>query len=384
MQLEILTYDQRSASICKDYWLQDEEGKFVLKVQEIAVKYEMKAHIVSLYVKQHAYVWSVEICCKRCEEPYHFRTRIHYQERNRYKRSICQKCSDAERENIADQKRNIIVSLRQTAEVTKSDLAALDLKSIIYLLSVIQALSNESLSAIDPLNDYPAYTLSPDPVFDRQIIRYLLDKHLLLISLDTSPKAVELHGDGTASINFMMSTFDFTLSQQQITELIHGFLDAEVLQNITHSPGFIKLCKEIQLHECLGFLKATLEEHKLSLSPGEKTLQVIRACLKNYSVAQVYNFIWRAARDAAAYYMRSAISKRQAANSVVGNISRSLEQSLANDWEVKPFSRNYNLPQSSLSRMVFNTLLGTDDGGFTKILHELIRENNFSLDAGHV
>ena len=89
-------------------------------------------------------------------------------------------------------------------------------------------------------------------------------------------------------------------------------------------------------------------------------------------MAQVYNFIWRATKDAAAYYMRSSISKRQAANSVVGNISRNMERALANGWDVKPFNRNYNLPQSSLSRIIFNVVLGTDDGGFEKTLHELI------------
>lgn len=41
-----------------------------------------------------------------------------------------------------------------------------------------------------------------------------------------------------------------------------------------------------------------------------------------------------------------------------------MERALANEWEVKPFGRNYNLPQSSLSRVIFNMILGTDDGGF--------------------
>ena len=56
MQLEILTNDQQYTSICEDYWQQDEDGKFVLKVQEIAVKHKTQARIISQYVKQHAYV----------------------------------------------------------------------------------------------------------------------------------------------------------------------------------------------------------------------------------------------------------------------------------------------------------------------------------------
>lgn len=174
MQLEILTKDQQVAGICEDYWLQDEDGKFVLKVREIAVKHEVKAHIISQYVKQHAYVWSASICCRSCEEPCRFSTRIQYQERNRYAGSICQKCSEAARKKTADQKRNILIELRQEAANNKPDLATLDLKSIIYLLAIIHALSNEDLSAIDPLNDYPDYTLSPDPIFDRYILRHLI------------------------------------------------------------------------------------------------------------------------------------------------------------------------------------------------------------------
>ena len=376
MQLELLTDDQQSTSICKDYWQQDADGKFVLKVQEIADRHGVQAHMVSKHVKLHSYVWLAKICCVLCKKPYRFGTRLQYQERNRYMHSTCKKCSEDERKNITNQKKNILIKFRKTAANNTPDIATLDLKSIIYLLAAIQALSNEDLSTIEPLNNYPAYTLSPDPDFDRSALRYLLDKHLLLINLDTSPNAVELHEDGTASINFVMSTFDFALGQQQTIELIHNFLATEALQNFQHSSEFIELCQEVQLQECLGFLKVTLEEHQLYLSPGEKTQQALGQCLEKFSVAQVYNFIWRAARDAAAYYMRSSISKKQAGNSVVGSISRNMEQALANDWYVKPFNRNYNLPQSSLSRIVFNTLLGTDDGGFKNQLYDLLNSKN--------
>lgn len=177
-----------------------------------------------------------------------------------------------------------------------------------------------------------------------------------------------------------MSTFDFALDQLEMSKFIHDFLDTEVLHNIKHSPEFIELCKEIQLQECLAFLKVKLEEHQFDFSPGEKTQHTLMQCLESFSVAQIYNFIWRAARDAAAYYMRSHVSKKQAANTVVRSISRSLEQALAHDWDVKAFSRNYDLPQSSLSRIIFNTLLGTGDGGFKQPLHELLQETDTQQD----
>lgn len=374
MQLEMLTDDKECARICEDYWQQNEDGKFALKVQEIATNYGMKPHILSSYVKEHSYVWLATVCCMRCEEPYRFETRGQYQERNRYKRSVCTDCRKAERQAIADAKRSLLVKMRQSAQSKTIDLAALDLKSTIYLMATILALGAETLSSIEPLYDYPACALSPDFSYDEKILRYLLDKHLLLISLNTRQEAIELHENALASISLGMSTFDLTLSQHQIAELASDFLDSQVIHNIRQAPEFIELCKEIQLNECLGFLKTMLEEHKLSFVPGAKTKQVLTQCLEEFSVAQIYNFIWRAATNAAAYYMRSSISKRQAANSVVGAISRYMEQALANDWDVKSFKRNYSFPQSSLSRIVFNTVLGTEDGGFKQPLHELIEQ----------
>ncbi|MGP9797445.1 hypothetical protein ACT3UJ_08810 [Halomonas sp. 86] len=48
---------------------------------------------------------------------------------------------------------------------------------------------------------------------------------------------------------------------------------------------------------------------------------------------------------------------------------------MANEWEVKPFGRNYNLPQSSLSRVIFNMILGTDDGGFDYRLADVFEKS---------
>lgn len=374
MQLEILTEDEQNARICADYWQQTEEGEFALKIREIATTHGMKLHVVSKFVEQNAFVWRKDICCCRCKQPYRFGTRSQYQERRWFQNRVCNACIDAERQAIAGKKRDLILKMRQSGENNAPDIKTLGLTSKIYLLAAIQALGDESYSIIEPLDDYPACTLSPDFVYDHKVLRHLIDDHLLLICMDTRLEAVELQEDDRFSIDLGECAFNLALDADHVTVLIDEFFDEETVKSVRQAPEFIALCKEVQLNESLGFLKTILEDHKLYLSPGEKTRQVLSQCLEKFSVAQVYNFIWRAAKDAAAYYMRSPISKRQAANSVIGNISRNMERAVANDWDVKPFHRNYNLPQSSLSRIVFNMVLGTDDGGFECSLHELIKQ----------
>ncbi|NAO96828.1 MULTISPECIES: hypothetical protein [unclassified Halomonas] len=375
MKLEIITDDEQGARICWEYWRQSEDGEFVFKISEIATANSMKTHVVSKFVEQHAFVWLEDICCGRCRQPYRFGTRSQYQDRRWLRERVCSACLEAERQAIADKKQELLLKMRQSAKSNVPDVATLDLKSKIYLLAAIQALGDEQLATIEPLNDYPACTLSPDPVYDHKVLQHLIDHNLLLISLDTRLEVVELHEDGQFSVYLGASSFSLSFDADQVIALINEFFDEEIVQSVKQAPEFIALCKEVQLNECIGFLKAMLEKHQLYLSPGEKSRQIISRCLEHFSVAQIYNFIWRATKDAAAYYMRSPISKRQAANSVVGNITRNLESALANEWDVKAYHRNYNLPQSSLSRVIFNMILGTDDGGFDYRLADVFEKS---------
>lgn len=70
--------------------------------------------------------------------------------------------------------------------------------------------------------------------------------------------------------------------------------------------------------------------------------------------------------------MRSNTPKAQAANSVVGGIERKFERYLANNWEIKAFRRDFRLPISIVSQVLFNTTLHTDDGGFNKVVNKII------------
>ncbi len=376
MQLEILTDNKKCARICKDYWRQNSDGKFALKIKEIAACYGMTLYAVKKLVEQHAYVWLATSYCNSCKRVYCYKNRSKYQKHYLHNGSICTDCSEVEGKALEMKKKDIIVKLQRTEKSKEVGLAKLDLKSTIYLLAAIQGLGDEYFTTIEPLSNYPSCTLSPDKSYDNQILQYLVDNHILSMSLNTRLKSIELNQDDEVSINLRISTFDLTLEQCQITELINQFRNDINIKNIKQTPEFIELCRENQLNECLGFLKVILEDHQLHLSPGEKTKQVLSQCLEKFSVAQVYSFISCAVRDAAADYMRSFFSKTKAANTVVGAISRDMEQSLATSREVRSSNRIHKLPQSSLSRIIFNTVLGTDDGGFTQPLHELIEQKD--------
>jgi hypothetical protein len=373
VQVEMLTDDEQLARICYDYWLQDDQGQFVHKIKDIAACYGMMPQAVSKFVDKYCFVWLSDIRCTRCAQPYHFSTRRLYQERCRFRNRVCAVCLEAERRSIAEKKQAAVLKIRNTSRNEDIKLESLDLKSKIYLLSAIQAQADEKFNTIEPLNGLPPCTLSPDHAYDEDIVEHLIDNNIFILSVGTRPDAITLLDNDKISIELGKCEFELACKQEQTIEFINHFFDESTLDNVTKSEEFIEVCKEVQLNECISFLKLALKEHQLHLSPGEKTRLVLSQCLVNFSVAQVYNFIWRGAKDAAAFYMRSSIVKKHAANSAISNISRNMERALAYGWDVKPFHRNHNLPQSSISRIIFNMMLGTDDGGFEYPLHDLIK-----------
>ncbi|ELA9072759.1 TPA: hypothetical protein GRI54_18885 [Vibrio parahaemolyticus] len=372
MHLEILTDVERHINICKEYWQLSDQGVFAFHVREIADKYGMNVYSVSNLVNKDAFVWFDGVCCERCLTPYHFTSRNQYLIRLRYINTICTNCSEAKRRALNDKKANVIERLRREGKKTQPEISRLTLQSKIYLTSVIQAFGSENLNQLSPLDGYPTYTLSPDKRYDQIIVQYLFDERVILVSSNSSLKAIDLKGDDQFTLHLSKCKFELPFPTEEIVKLMNNFRSEEHLLRFKQSPAFYELCLEVQTQECLAFLKYALTEHQLNFSPGKKTHLVIRECLKYFSVSQIYNLIWRAVKDSIAYYMRCSIGKYQAANSVVGNISKNMERALANGWEISPFRRNYKMPQSSISRLLFNTILGTDDGGFDYPLYQLL------------
>ncbi|WP_193076115.1 hypothetical protein [Pseudomonas sp. FME51] len=371
MLLEIRTDVKSLFELCKDYWQLNDQGSFTYTIREIAEKHSMKAHIVSNLVSKHAYVSFENICCESCRVPYQLTSRNQFNSRNLYSDTLCNICSDAEHQSLINNQLSILESIKNAVLSDQKNIQKLSLKEKVYLASAIQALGHENLDQLTSLADNPQCKLSPDIDYDRIILKYLIDNRISWISINTPLRSIVIKDDDNFTLDLFNSRLEIPFQTPELINLLDKFSTEQYQEELKQSDDFFQLCLEVQLFECLAFLKHTLCEHRLHFSPGEKTKLVISQCLRCFSVAQIYNFIWRAVKDSAAYYMRGGIGKLQAANSVVGNISKNMEKALANNWEVAPFKRNYRMPQSAISQLIFNTVLETDDGGFNQKLCDL-------------
>ncbi|WP_027858748.1 hypothetical protein [Marinobacterium jannaschii] len=390
LELTFLTEDETIREACKLYWARSPDGQFIHSVKGVATLTGIPTSKIPQLTKKHCRASTDDISCSECEESYVFTNRTDYvNSQNADRDWVCSPCLEAireieeaelfERQQAETKKKreilaNVLQRRKDNNELRPEELNA---RECIQLLSLIRYAASEDISYIHPIASIDDNSsLTTGSYEDQNLVTDLYQKGLIVIHPDTNVNAISLKSDESFNfypmhVSWALPVIDDHLSISNfVIQLDERIRSSDFLH--LHFDEIKQLCAEIALEECLAFLSYTLADHGLNFSPGDKTKLTLSKALEHYSVAQVNNFIWGASKDAAAYFMRASVSKKQAANSVVKNIQQRFERSIANDWEVKPFRRNYDLPQSTLSRTLFNVVLMSDDGGFDKPIQKLL------------
>ncbi|MDN3520826.1 hypothetical protein [Halomonas ramblicola] len=389
IDVTINTDDERIGELARRYWELTDEGTFVYSVAELASEFGIKSHQVTKVVKENASAYRTDITCSSCDECYLLTKRTDatqpfYRLVPRHEDWTCEDCLEEEVQVQRDFE-------RYNAEKSKSHSLAqrvicweADVRHQVYLLAFLKHSGDESLSRILPLGNNRLDLLAPTTEMTFEVVRQLL--HNDLISVDpNSPEGAYFVNDDVEfrlyleRCAWLITTF-FNQDNAELGEQgIDGPALYAVLDKHLSSDQFLKdniddiqeIAWEVVEQEAVAFLEYVLKERGLPQRFGEMTHHVLRKALEEYSLAQVYRMIWQAARNASDYLVRNRVPKQQAANTIPRSIDGYMERARANEWEVSPFRRNFNLPQSVLARVVFNQILGTDDGGFHTPLHSL-------------
>lgn len=377
MNLEINSEDQSIHELCCMYWEIGDDKEFSSTVAKIAKEFKITSHRVTAEVKSCCKAHSEAIFCISCDTPYVYQSRQDYKAQVHCDYWECDSCKvkKIELKNVEIQMR--LNSFLEHKKQHPFTVEKLSFKQAIYLLSVIRHLATEDLLYLRANVSSQVNLLSPSSEYDMNIFKSLANENILAVSPTSSVDAIELDQEEGFRyyINHVNWEVMFDESTYSSINVLIQYLEGKLSSMEWEDEWFDEakdLCKEVALEESLSYLKYVMSSHQFDFSPGDKTVLVLSKILEEYSVSQSYNLIWGAAKDAAAYYMRGGIPKPQAANSVVGGIERKYERALTNNWDVKPFSRNYNLPISVLSQALYSTALQTDDGGFHKPINQII------------
>lgn len=121
---------------------------------------------------------------------------------------------------------------------------------------------------------------------------------------------------------------------------------------------------DIAFAEALAFYKYMAAERGLPESGEKATQLMLRNLLQSYSVAQCCRVIWTGAQQASDFLVRTRTYKKHASNFMISACQRWADRARAERWDVKGFRRNFNLPRSMMSFVLFDTFLGIGEEGF--------------------
>lgn len=247
----------------------------------------------------------------------------------------------------------------------------MDLRRLVFLVATILARAPEKYDNILPLVN-SEYTIPVMPTEDGSS-SCLADLYKLgAIAVDAEKSEIEafvvddINQFYATRVHWLPNIALENGERATMNEAWSGLMKMLSVWNLNWNESVLGLWQEIALDECLQYLSLQIDQYNLEFSAEQKTRTVLKELLCQYSVAQIYGFIYYAVKDAAAFYQsRNSNGRRHASNTIPGKIKGRADLCTANLWEARPFHRDNRAPRSTISQYFFDSLLRLeDDAGF--------------------
>lgn len=251
----------------------------------------------------------------------------------------------------------------------------LNFREKVFLGALLRTSLSEDMEVILPLNDAER-ELAPTIGYIKEILSYLIGRGVVSVDSNSSIDAF-LDSNEEKDIEFP-NVYYITIVKYRIN--IVGDEDIKnILSKIINPKSFsdadkedaLNIWKEIALEECIEYFEYQMKSVRFDFNIGEKTIAIFKDLLENFSVSQIYGIIYKSVANATKYYQESSVSKKQAANSVIGGCQRYAERAMINNWELAKYSRIKELPQSMISEFFFDRVIGVGSLGFNMPPSEL-------------
>ena len=248
------------------------------------------------------------------------------------------------------------------SEILNNELGSEKLERSIKTLAILYGLADEDLKYFAGLSLLERHSFTPSRHYDFKILNYGVQEKIILINNKT-------HGEGKSIFEFLQgqqsAMFDIPLNFNNLREYMESQI-AEIIKHAEHKSHeiFVDFITELSANECIGFLESSQEKYNLHFKIGEKTEIIFKNALKVYSVSEIISLLWSAFKSALAKTQTGNISRSQAALSVIPNFERLLLRASEDKWKITKYSRLNSIPQSILSNIVFNYVLGSYDDGY--------------------
>ena len=208
---------------------------------------------------------------------------------------------------------------------------------------------------------------APKGNLGRVLLAELMNSNLIAPIANSTSTAFNFENGEIVSFN--LNALDWKIHGENETLLISEIEDYGLSGNWPenwYGGEKEKLRMELALAECREFYEYCLSDRSLPYIEGAAIDNMLLNLLRDHSVAQCYGIIWSGAKSASDFKIRNKVSSQHAANYMSGACLRWADKARAEGWDLKSFKRNFNLPRSMLSYVLYDVMLKTGEKGFTE------------------
>lgn len=268
----------------------------------------------------------------------------------------------------AQKRESVLQELLRLDNREFADLSTLSFTERVYLGAFLREGIDEDFNLIKPLIEFEN-PLAPTQAYEREIVKSLQEKNIIAIHPDSDSKCFsEVDGD-TGAYRYIPARVKWalTVKDEQLNKV--PLVNSLVAPADFHEPeAAFEMWKTIALHEALEYLIHSVQEtFNIEYTVGDKSIAVINDLLQFYSVSQIYAIFYRSTSQAARFLVEKKVTKQHAANSIIGSAHSYADRARANNWDIKRYRRNFDCPESALSKFFFERILKIGHDGFDQV-----------------
>jgi len=364
LQLEFLSEDSEEIALAERYWDIKPDGKFTYTVNSLLPFRQITTTgQLTTLLRKVVIVRDTNQQCPKCDELDIITTRSQYKPRAGAMYHPCSRCKEAAELAERAAKESSARALSQKLEdLTKLKLATrVDFDMFpddvaLLLLALDHAISPRLAEGTFTQRDCRFIA----PTNNGSFLDVLIDSGALIIRPDLSPAGTFTDSDKGVRYYPSRAVYQLTLSSSGASR--GDVIDRLRQRDFGKSNTLTKLWLDLATAECMRYLHDQCELHNLPID-DELVPQIssaIRIATELYSVAELWNVIWKIVRDAATLARRDYYNPAKAAATLPGKFKRLLEKVLKGEATLKSWQRPEHQPSGTLGEL-FMEIFGIDE-----------------------
>lgn len=242
----------------------------------------------------------------------------------------CPKCSLEREKKLQEEiikKQKLVKEVYDESKYVPVNFEEFTFEEKVYTGALLRCAMTEDYSEIKGY-DILEKKLSPNTKLTDEVIKNLIKQNIIKVSSLSPISAFE-----------DCDKFPYTFYKYHVYYHLNLYSIIErnqLIEHLINPEGYLEenpekcyeLWKKIALNECLEYLLYNMEEIGFDYNIGDKTISVFSDLLKYFSTAQIFNIIYFGINQASRYFLEYHVSKKKAANSVIGHCQRRGERSI--------------------------------------------------------